>query len=61
MMLMVSGAVWLRFNILKDTRSVSTGSAVATPLVEIKESGDWDVKSAETFFYFSNLYPFLLS
>lgn len=54
-------ALWLRFNILKDTRSVSSGSVAANSShknQETKWSREWDVKSAETFFYFSNLYPF---
>lgn len=64
MMLMVSGALWLRFNILKDTRSDSSGSVAAGPLVKIKEwndLGNGNEKSAETFFYVGNLYPFFYS
>lgn len=53
MMLMVSGAPWFRLNIL--------GIHSSPPHRPQNDSGsDWDVKNAETFFYFSNLYPFSL-
>lgn len=53
MMLMVSGALWFRLNIL--------GIHSSPPHRPQNDSGsDRDVKNAETFFYFSNLYPFSL-
>lgn len=61
-MLMVSGALWLRLNILKDRHSLRRTSIIKRPLRRLKSrnevSWEWDVKNAETFFYFSNLYPF---